>query len=279
MATKVFITGIRGLIGSHLKTACEALGYTVHGTTRADSIESTLKLLGQVNPAYIFHTAAELVDESKMFCTNVSLTHAILHYCKSAKATLKRLVVIGSSSEYGRKAEPMAEDMALEPETVYEGTKAAATMLARSFSITYNIPILVIRPFTVYGPGEKPSKFIPVLLSLPDKIRLSEGVHDYVYIDDFVYILLELVSSCKKVFDLVNVGTGKQTTNLEVVQTVERLTGHIFFMEPAQAKPYDSSSWVCDTEYLHRSYGLAATTSLEEGLKFTIRALSNGAHH
>jgi len=116
-------------------------------------------------------------------------------------------------------------------------------------------------------------------LALPDKIRLSEGVHDYVYIDDFVRILLELVNSCNRVFDLVNIGTGKQTSNLELVKTVERLTGHIFYMEPAQAKPYDSSSWVCDTDYLHTSYGLATTITLEQGLKSTMRALSNGAHH
>jgi nucleoside-diphosphate-sugar epimerase len=279
MATSVLITGIRGLIGSHLKTACEALGYTVHGTTRADSIESTLNLLRQVSPSYIFHTAAELVDESKMFCTNVSLTHAILHYCKNVKQSLKRLVIIGSSSEYGRKPEPMAEHMSLEPETMYEGTKAAATMLARSFSISYGIPILVIRPFTVYGPGEKPSKFIPLLLALPDKVRLSEGAHDYVYIDDFVRILLEIISSCKSLFDIVNIGTGKQTSNLEVVRTVERITGHIFYMEPAQGKPYDSSSWVCDTEYLRTTYGLITNTSLEDGLKSTIRFLNNGTHH
>jgi nucleoside-diphosphate-sugar epimerase len=279
MVASVVITGIRGLIGSHLEIACEALGYTVHGTTRADSIESTLNLLRQVSPSYIFHTAAELVDESKMFCTNVSLTHAILHYCKNAKQSLKRLVIIGSSSEYGRKAEPMAEHMSLEPETIYEGTKAAATMLARSFSISYGIPILVIRPFTVYGPGEKPSKFIPLLLALPDRIRLSEGAHDYVYIDDFVRILLEIMSSCKSLFDIVNIGTGKQTSNLEVVRTVERITGHMFYMEPAQGKPYDSSSWVCDTEYLRSTYGLTANTTLEEGLKSTIRSLNNGAHH
>ena len=169
--------------------------------------------------------------------------------------------------------------MSLEPETIYEGTKAAATMLARSFSITYGIPILIIRPFTVYGPGEKPSKFISLLLALPDKIRLSEGVHDYVYIEDFVRILLEVMSSCKRLFDIVNIGTGKQTTNLEVVQTVERLTGHIFSMEPAQAKPYDSSSWVCDTEYLRTTYGLTANTTLEEGLKYTIRFLNNGTYN
>ena len=214
-----------------------------------------------------------------MFCTNVSLTHAILHYCKTANPTLKRLVIIGSSSEYGRKCEPITEHMSLEPETIYEGTKAAATMLARSFSITYNIPTLVIRPFTVYGPGEKPSKFISLLLALPDKIRLSEGVHDYVYIEDFVRILLEVMSSCKRLFDIVNIGTGKQTSNLEVVRTVERITGHMFYMEPAQAKPYDSSSWVCDTEYLRTTYGLTANTTLEEGLKFTICSLNNGTHH
>jgi nucleoside-diphosphate-sugar epimerase len=173
----------------------------------------------------------------------------------------------------------MAEHMSLEPETMYEGTKAAATMLARSFSISYGIPILVIRPFTVYGPGEKPSKFIPLLLALPDKIRLSEGAHDYVYIDDFVRILLEVMSSCKSLFDIVNIGTGKQTSNLEVVRTVERITGHMFYMEPAQGKPYDSSSWVCDTEYLRTTYGLTANITLEEGLKSTIRSLNNGAHH
>jgi nucleoside-diphosphate-sugar epimerase len=173
----------------------------------------------------------------------------------------------------------MAEHMSLEPETMYEGTKAAATMLARSFSISYGIPILVIRPFTVYGPGEKPSKFIPLLLALPDKVRLSEGAHDYVYIDDFVRILLEIISSCKSLFDIVNIGTGKQTSNLEVVRTVERITGQIFYMEPAQGKPYDSSSWVCDTEYLRTTYGLITNTSLEDGLKSTIRFLNNGTHH
>jgi len=50
-------------------------------------------------------------------------------------------------------------------------------------------------------------------------------------------------------------------------------------MEPAQQKPYDSSSWVCDTEYLSSSYGLKATISLENGLKSTIRCLNNGTHH
>jgi len=276
MSHAVVITGVSGLIGSHLKRACESLGYIVHGTTRADTPESTVTLLKLKNPALIFHTAAELTDESKMFATNVSLTHAILEYCKYARSTLERLVVFGSSSEYGRKSEPISETDTLQPETMYEGTKAAATLLTRSYSITYNIPAIVIRPFTVYGPGEKPGKFIQVLLGLPDKIRISEGVHDYVYIDEFIETVIKIVASCKKKFDIVNIGSGIQKTNLEVVQAVERITGHIFAMEPGPKKPYDSLSWVCDTTYLETEYGLRIRTRLEDGLKLTIRGIYNG---
>jgi len=256
---------------------CKSIGYTVHGTTRADNTADTIKLLNTVKPALIFHTAAELSDESKMFATNLTLTHSILEYCKISKP--ERLIIFGSSSEYGRKQGPMSETDLLEPETIYEGTKAAATLLARSYSITYKIPTIVIRPFTVYGPGEKPGKFIQILLRVPETIKISEGVHDYVYIDDFISATLKIVAGCKKLFDIVNIGSGVQKTNLEVVQAVERITNHSFIIEKADAKPYDSSSWVCDTSYLLTEYDIQVNSSLEYGLKSTIRELYNGAHH
>ena len=273
----VVITGIKGFIGSHLRKACKSIGYKVYGTTREDNIGNTIKLLNSVKPALIFHTAAELSDESKMFATNTYLTQAILEYCKLFKP--ERLIIFGSSSEYGRKQGPISETDLLEPETIYEGTKAAATLLARSYSLTYKIPTIVIRPFAIYGPGEKPERFIQILLRIPEKIHLSEGVHDYVYIDDFISATLKIVASCKKQFDIVNIGSGVQTTNLEVVQAVERITRHSFIIEKADAKPYDSSSWVCDTSYLRSEYDIQINTSLDYGLKSTIRELYNGAHH
>jgi nucleoside-diphosphate-sugar epimerase len=272
MSTKIFITGIQGFIGSYLKKESESRGFLVYGTTRADSANDTERLLESTKPNYIFHTAAELQDETKMFDTNISLTQTILEFCKRnvPAGFLERLVVFGSSSEYGRKSGPMAEDDLLEPETIYEGTKAAATLLTRSYSITYKIPTIVIRPFTVYGRGEKSRKLIQILLRLPEKVRLSEGVHDYVFIEDFIDIVFDILYTCTKEFDIVNIGTGNQTTNLEVLRLVEKLTGHVFVVEPGQAKSYDSQSWVCDTTYLHDIYRCRASTSLEDGLKFMI---------
>jgi len=279
--TTAVITGIQGFIGGHLKKACELLGWEVHGTTREDTIASTVKLLKSTNPAYIFHTAAELTDESKMYETNVALTHAILDYCVRLPQGKKpnKLVIFGSSSEYGRKTKPSAETDALEPETIYEGTKAAATYLARSYSITYNIPTVVIRPFTVYGQGEKFKKLIQVLLKLPKEIELSAGVHDYIYITDFIDAVFKIINTPRATpFDIVNVGTGKQTTNLEVVKLIEKYTGHSFYTKPRPSKPYDSDTWVCDTTYSSAEYGLKPKYSIEDGLKFLVSDLYNGTH-
>ena len=285
MTTVSVITGINGFIGSHLKTDCEKRGWTVYGTTRADTATSTKELLEKVKPAYIFHTAAELLDESKMFETNLGLTHEILEYCRRAsteQGSLKRLIVFGSSSEYGRKLKPMSEKDVLEPETIYEGTKSAATLLTRSYSLTYNIPTTVIRPFTVYGRGEKSRKLIQTLLRLPEEITISQGVHDYVYITDFIAAVFQIIIRSNNIinpFEIVNIGTGKQTTNLEIVEIVERFTGHKFSVQAGPAKPYDSESWVCDTSHLSETYGITTPTTIEDGLKYLISDLYNGAHH
>jgi nucleoside-diphosphate-sugar epimerase len=272
MEFSVVITGVNGFIGSHLRDECARRNWAIHGTSRADSTAATVALLQRVRPQIIFHAAAELRDNAGMVETNVLLTHAILEYCRQAVSThgLKRLVVFGSSSEYGRKQSPMSESDVLEPETIYEGTKAAATMLARAYSHTHTIPIIVIRPFTVYGPREKPTKLLQVLLRLPVTIKLSEGMHDYVYISDFVAAVFKVVDSCKKLFDLVNIGSGVQTSNADVVRCVERLSGHIFEVEAAPCKPYDSMSWVCDTSYVTSEYDVTLGTTLEKGISLLL---------
>ena len=276
MATVAVITGVNGFIGSHLREECARRGWAVHGTTRADSAAATTALLESARPQVIFHAAAELRDDAGMVATNVLLTHAILEYCRAAVAGhgLRRLIVFGSSSEYGRKQAPMAESDLLEPETIYEGTKAAATMLARAYSLTYKIPTVVVRPFTVYGPREKPSKLIQVLLRLPARVKLSAGVHDYVFISDFVTAVFTVLDSCTKLFDLVNIGSGLQTSNADVVRMVELLSGHAFEVEAVPGKPYDSDSWVCDTAYARAEYGITASVPLERGLAMLLSLTS-----
>ena len=219
----ILITGINGFIANHLYNTLKN-EHIIIGTSREDS-DKISEILNKHKPEYIYHTGAEIYDNDKMFESNIMLTFNILEYCRNATNLIK-LVIIGSSSEYGRKSKPMSESDSLEPQTIYEGTKAACTMLAQSYSHTYNIPILMIRPFTIYGPGEKPNKFLQILfkkLEQNDKtIFISNGVHDYVYIEDFINAVLSIVENNANQFDIVNIGSGIQTSNIDVVKCFEK---------------------------------------------------------
>lgn len=260
----IVITGSNGFIATHLSSRLD----NVVGITKEQSpiIES---LLDKYKPEYIYHTGAELYDQDKMFDSNVLLTYHILEYCRRA-TNLKRLIILGSSSEYGRKIHPIKETDQLDPYTIYEGTKSAASLLAQSYSYTYKIPIFIIRPFTVYGPGEKPNKFLHVLFRKKqnkDKhISVSEGVHDYVYIDDFINAMLNIVATNQECFDIINIGSGIQTSNLDVVHLFEKVTNYKFeSYSKLEKKVYDSDNWVCDPDKVNKYYKIQ--TSLEDGLK------------
>jgi nucleoside-diphosphate-sugar epimerase len=263
---KIVITGINGFIANHLYDVLKN-EHTVIGTTREDSAD-IVAILNRHKPNYIYHTGAEIYENDKMIESNILLTFNILEYCRNA-TNLVKLVIIGSSSEYGRKSKPMSENDCLEPQTIYEGTKAACTMLAQSYSHTYNIPILIIRPFTIYGPGEKPNKFLQILfqkLKNNDKtIAVSKGVHDYVYIEDFINALLAIVNNNTNLFDIVNIGSGIQTSNAEVVKCFEKATQYKFDIHlKLEPKKYDSDTWVCDTTKLQKYYTIKY--SLELGI-------------
>ena len=264
----ILITGINGFIASHLHNRLNDKQHTIIGTTREDA-NNISDILNTHTPEYIYHTGAELYNDDKMFESNVMLTFNILEYCRTANNLIK-LIIIGSSSEYGRKTKPMSECDALEPQTIYAGTKACCTMLAQSYSNTYNIPILIIRPFTIYGPGEKPNKFLQILLQKVknnDKtISVSNGFHDYVYIDDFVNALFAIVNNNTNRFDIVNIGSGIQTANMDVVKCFENATQYKFdtYLE-LEPKKYDSDTWVCDATKMQKYYTIKY--SLEEGIR------------
>ena len=262
----ILITGKNGFIATHLYNKLNETFETnqIYATTKEES-ENITQILNEKKPEYIYHIGAEIYDDSKMFNSNILLTYKILEYCKNSN--IKRLYIFGSSSEYGRKNKEMSEDDSLEPETMYEGTKSACTMLARSYAHTYKIPIFIIRPFTIYGPGEKKNKLIQILFDKKQKndktIYISKGVHDYVYIDDFINALLSIKND--KIFDIINIGSGVQYTNEEVIKTFERVTQYKFNEYlPLESKKYDSNIWVSNPSKLNNYYKMKY--SLSDGL-------------
>ncbi len=131
----------------------------------------------------------------------------------SRETGVERVVFASSSSVYGHSSRaPFGEDANIaHPLSIYAATKVAGEALAFTYSHAYNLPVVCLRLFTVYGPRQRPDlairKFSGIILEGGELPIFGDGSleRDYTYIDDTVDgILLALRSPGK--FDVFNIG-------------------------------------------------------------------------
>lgn len=270
---KVLITGSNGFIGKNLQEFYKDK-YDILTANRNDDIEYKLK---NDRPDFIFHCASEIYNDSLMFDSNIIYTKKILDYCKIYG--IEKLITLGSSSEYGSKNNPMREVDFLDPRTMYEATKAASSMLVHGYSRAYNIRSVIIRPFTVVGRNEKNHKFFPTLYKswkLEKEINLSNAVHDFVFIDDFLLAFDIILNNNENVFDVINIGSGYKTTNYEIVNTFEQVTNYKYKKNLVdKLRPFDNFNWVADIDKLKTKYGIVITNNVDSYLKNGITKFIN----
>jgi len=273
---RILVTGKNGFIARHLIKQIESESI-VKAVGKVTS-EEMVSVLFQFKPEIIFHLGAELKNSHDMFEANVVLTHTIIEWCKANPITL--LVLFGSSSEYGNVHKARSEKDLPLPTNMYEATKSATAMLARGAAYQYNIPTLFIRPFTIYGEDEKPTKLTQILFQkMKDGsvLKLTDGFHDYMYIDDFVDILLKVISKLdENKFTLLNIGTGWQTTNIQFVNTFQKVTGYKFPVEIVEG--VGPPTWMADTALLEGKFkiNLESARNLESGIRRMVNKYLNG---
>uniref|UniRef100_A0A6M3IR91 Putative NADH dehydrogenase n=1 Tax=viral metagenome TaxID=1070528 RepID=A0A6M3IR91_9ZZZZ len=273
---RCLITGSSGFIGNAI---CERLkaGYDILPLKQEDYYLPDFKSrLEEFNPQIIIHAAAygnhsSQQDEMEMFEANVVKTLFLLHATKDIP--YEAFINFGTSSEYGKKQIPMAETDLLEPVTLYGATKAAGTMLCRGFAKKYNKPIVTVRPFSVYGPGEADFRFIPTVvrsLVRNEEFNLEPAAfHDWIYIDDLVEGVLTIIDKAKILSGIaVNIGMGKQYSNKEVVSMLEFISGKKAKIKEMPMRFNDSPVWVANNNLLILC-GWKPNVDLMVGLKRT----------
>lgn len=269
---RVLLTGSTGFIGKSLLSYFNGIHYDCHYEVFCFSRHNTIKDIEHLQFDYIIHCAAEIYKDELMFDSNVQLTYNLLEFAKTQKH-LKSFINLGSSSEYGYKSNRMAENDVLEPRNIYEATKGAATLLCQGYAKKYNIPAITIRLFSIYGPHEPPRRLIPTIYNktiTSEILSVSEGVHDFVYVDDLIDLVVLLLNERqdKIAGDIVNIGTGIQTGNLEVVQIFEQiLNTKINITKVEKLRNFDSNSWACNPNYTHNKYNWQTKINLQEGIE------------
>ena len=126
--------------------------------------ESLVRALNEYEVKAVFHLGAQTIvgtanrSPLSTYETNIRGTYMLLEACRAVGVAgdgVERVVVASSDKAYGDHDElPYSEDFALQPRYPYDVSKAATDMIARSYAVTYGLPVAVTRLANVYGGGD-----------------------------------------------------------------------------------------------------------------------------
>lgn len=298
---RAIVTGAGGFIGANLARRLLRDGHEIHLLLRpshqkwrleeiaADirphevdirDRERVRRVVSEVKPDWVFHLAAYgaysfQTGIERMTETNLLGCAALLDAC--AETGVEAFVNTGSSSEYGYKSRPPAEDEALVPNSHYSITKAAATHYVQLTARQRNLHAVTLRLYSIYGPYEEPARLMPTLIALGLQGRLPPLVsprtaRDFVYVAEAVDAMVEVARRTTLPRGAVyNICSGIQSSLESVVSAARRILG--VAQEPVwssmQARSWDTDVWVGSPMAMERSTGWRTTVDLECGLEKT----------
>lgn len=203
-------------------------------------------------------------------------TQNILEMAKKHK--INNLVMASSSSVYGNtKQTPFKEDFivdyAISP---YAATKKSNEVMAHVYHHLYNMNIIMLRFFTVYGPKQRPdlaiNKFTRLMLENKSIPMFGDGStsRDYTYVDDIVSGIVKsinYVENNKKVYEIINLGNSSPISLKEMINTIAKTLNKEVIIDKLPMQPGDVDKTYADISKARTLLGYEPKTTFEEGIK------------
>lgn len=301
---KALVTGAAGFIGSTLAGRLLARGDEVVGLDcftdyypraikernlsgllahpRFRFVEAVLQDAGLApivgDRTHIFHLAAQAGvrkswgrDFAVYTQNNIQATQILLEAVRGL-ATIERLVFASSSSVYGDDVPmPMREDARPQPVSPYGVSKLAAEQLCHLYHVSFGVPAVSLRYFTVYGPRQRPDmafhKFLRATI-LGEPLALfgdGEQTRDFTFVDDAV---AATVAAAERGVPgrVYNIGGGSRVSINEVLDIIGRVAGRRPLITVESAQKGDMRHTYADTGLAKSDLGFAPEVGLEAGL-------------
>ena len=309
----ILITGCAGFIGSHLTELILEQGYNVIGIDNFDEFydksikKNNLKKSSTYNNFYFFetdichepmfqkinqdidaviHIAAKagvlpsINDVSGYINTNIQGTKNILELMK--ERNIKKMLFASSSSVYGNnKVVPFNEEHPVENLiSPYAFTKRSCELLNHVYHHLYNIDIVNLRFFTVYGPRQRPDlaihKFVKLIDSGKEITMYGAGdtARDYTYINDTISGIisaLNYLNNHENVFEVINLGNNQPVKLNDLINIIYEAMGVIPNIKILPMQPGDVDITYADISKAEKLLNYDPKTNIKDGISKFIK--------
>ena len=319
---KILVTGGAGFIGSH---TCEHLLEQGHFIVNVDNFDSFYskarkrrnveaakahenyrlvegdfgdrlamsKLLQEHNFDVVLHLAAQagvrpsIDDPLKYERNNVRNLIAMLEAMRDHGP--RKIVAASSSSVYGNTTpSPFREDApCMQAASPYAASKRAAEIFLATYAGLYDFKVIVLRPFTVYGPRQRPDMAIA---AFTEKIYQNEPIalfgdgsssRDYTYVSDVVAGITAALNGFKPEtsYTVYNIAGASPATLNEVVAQLEEIIGRKAEVQRMEMPRGDVERTSADITKARNELGYAPKVSLKEGLELAVTWVRRELRH
>ena len=305
---KILVTGADGFIGSHLtemlvrdgcrvKTLVQYNSFNSWGWLDHSNIASDVEVVaGDIRDLnfckkicsgidIVFHLAALIsipysYDAPQSFInTNINGT---ANLCLAAlDCNCERFIQTSTSEVYGSACYvPIDEKHPLQAQSPYSASKIGADAIAMSFYNSFELPVVIARPFNTYGPRQSARAVIPTIitqiLNKADRICLGDTTptRDFNYVEDTSLGFMALAECDNTVGETVNMGSNYEISIGEVAEQIKNLMGSTIDIatDTNRIRPERSEVnrlW-CDNTKLIRLTGYSPRVDIRTGLQRTI---------
>jgi dTDP-glucose 4,6-dehydratase len=301
---RVLVTGGAGFIGSNFVhliieetdydvTTLDALTYAgslsnldgvrdherhefVEGDIRDEDLVSDLvsDVDAIVNFAAESHVDRSIDGAEPFVSTNVHGTQVLLD--AALGADVDRFVQISTDEVYGEIEEgTFSEDDPLNPRNPYSATKASADLLANSYYVTHDLPVIVTRSSNNFGPRQHPEKLIPKFVTRAangDSLPVygdGTNVREWIYVEDNCRAILAVLEQGTP-GEAYNIGSGIERQNIEVTeQIIEAVGASENLIEFVDDRAGHDQRYALDTSKVE-ALGWEPEWTFEEGLEQTV---------
>ena len=294
---EILVTGSNGFIGNYLVPQLLNQNYKVLGISKRKQklfknfISSGMDISKitnsklQNNFSKIIHMAALSdvdycnLNPSKCYEINVNGTQKMLEIARKKDA---EFIFLSSSHIYGNsKKIPLSETESSSPLSHYASSKKMGEILCETYSLTYGLNIRIARIFSVYGPNSSKSNLVFNIINQvihDSQITLGNITpkRDFIFIDDIITGLLDIINSKKKGYDIYNLGTGKSTSIVDLINLVFNFTNKKMrvISKKDKIRKNDIFDVCANISKMNSHFNWKPQISLKKGLEITCKYYS-----